>query len=700
MNYHIKGIKIAAEQLQRINSMRPEQAFARIGELVLPDNEHAQLIASILHEHDKINIEDNDKLAERAWKKIKERAEKESSTIDENLIRQAIKIAESLPWLESIKRSFQQALEEDDHAPLKVAVLGGFSTGKSSLINAWIGDNLLSVGDIPVTANVTVLKYGSVPKAWMFFRDGRHKVLSLQEAREAADQRNKERESKADVELSEMLDHIEIVYPSERLKDIEIIDTPGLNSGLAAHEVVTAEFLERADVVLWVFNASKPGAELEARELEIVNRTAGRIVGLINKIDTIRPRYTDDPEKAQRLQKWEKGLEGAKNDIFKASGHNITTFIPMSALWMKEDHPRSGQSDLRQILLKTAQERDQIRENARKKRIVEISRLSRALISLHQEEKSKQIREQKEQILQGTQYIKKLQEELEEIDKLNRGVRPEMVARLTGADKYYLMVMQRDLLQMTLLLSRLQIHEFYVETWGYLNALALQDMEDIEDIQKHSMNPRVITTIEAYKLLICQMNIPGDEGAEWQSSLKRIKNLGGTLSLDSIFLPAENNSLNQAKYSIIKAFITYAADRYQGTQCHKIDFEPIKNLLKKEISMALQKGIRLHVEKVLTDKYWSHPGKLPIDLAQAIISQKKLLSGELPGNHVLSESLVTYLENNNTNIQVARQPRAFSSAEQKIFQLVAEMAQSKKVEEIVDVLVKAGSRQGYAQRFE
>lgn len=51
----------------------------------------------------------------------------------------------------------------------RVIVVGGFSRGKSTLINALLGDKVLPAKMTPTTAVITVIKYGEQPRALVYF---------------------------------------------------------------------------------------------------------------------------------------------------------------------------------------------------------------------------------------------------------------------------------------------------------------------------------------------------------------------------------------------------------------------------------------------------------------------------------------------------------------------------------------------------
>ena len=119
------------------------------------------------------------------------------------------------------------SIEQLDELFLLV-VVGEFNSGKSAFINALLGQRLLKEGVTPTTAQVNVLQYGSEP--------GRASPTP----------------------------HLHLVTaPVDLLREIHIVDTPGTNAVIREHEAITAEFVPRSDLVLFVTSADRPFTESE-----------------------------------------------------------------------------------------------------------------------------------------------------------------------------------------------------------------------------------------------------------------------------------------------------------------------------------------------------------------------------------------------------------------------------------------------------
>src|SRR5581483_92576 len=73
--------------------------------------------------------------------------------------------------------------------------------------------------------------------------------------------------------------------PSEALRDLAVVDTPGTNAILREHEALTREFVPRADLVLFATSADRPFTETERALIAAIREWGKKIVVVVNKID-------------------------------------------------------------------------------------------------------------------------------------------------------------------------------------------------------------------------------------------------------------------------------------------------------------------------------------------------------------------------------------------------------------------------------
>ena len=163
-----------------------------------------------------------------------------------------------------------------------LAVLGQFKRGKSSLMNAIIGRELLPTGVLPLTSAVTVLKYGPAERL-VVHRENLHfpeelPVSSLPDyVTEKGNPANQKKVKTATVELP---------LPFLR-RGIEFVDTPGVGSAIAANTATAYGFLPECDAVLFVTSVDTPMTSLELELLIEVRAYVDKIFFVVNKTDLV-----------------------------------------------------------------------------------------------------------------------------------------------------------------------------------------------------------------------------------------------------------------------------------------------------------------------------------------------------------------------------------------------------------------------------
>ena len=185
------------------------------------------------------------------------------------------------PALAALTVAAGRAVEAFDR-PLLVAVMGEFNAGKSSFVNALVGETVAPTGVTPTTATVNVLRHGPATGARVVYHDGTVRALEgaalepflreLTDARAAA------------------VRVVEIFHPLASLRRVEIVDTPGLNSIRSEHEKVARDFLVEADAIVWVFAIGQAAKASERQALALARAEGKHVLGVLNKTD----RASDD----------------------------------------------------------------------------------------------------------------------------------------------------------------------------------------------------------------------------------------------------------------------------------------------------------------------------------------------------------------------------------------------------------------------
>ena len=231
---------------------------------------------------------------------------------------------------------------------LNLAVLGQFKRGKSTLLNALLGVEVLPSSVVPLTAIPTFLKSGKSLSARITFNsekeDTYFEAKSVDELRSfvsyfVTEEKNPKNEK-------DVLEVIITIPDNQLLKNrVVLIDTPGIGSTYKHNTEATLNFLPQCDAALFVVSADPPITEVELEFLKQVKEKIPRLFFVLNKID-----YLDEDEREDVLNFLKKNLEksgvNGKSKIFPVSAKqglkgkikNDTNLIKKSKIKYVEKH--------------------------------------------------------------------------------------------------------------------------------------------------------------------------------------------------------------------------------------------------------------------------------------------------------------------------------------------------------------------------
>ena len=163
-------------------------------------------------------------------------------------------------------------------APLSVAIVGEFNAGKSTLINALMGVEILPTGVLPTTAHTGIVQYGPRQAARVVWRGEEEPVeVSFKEARRLMK------------DNGEAIDHLQYLAPFPELRAMHFWDTPGFNALEERHEDVARQALEEAEAILWMMDANQVLSQSEFERIQNIPSGEERLIVIINKIDRLGP---------------------------------------------------------------------------------------------------------------------------------------------------------------------------------------------------------------------------------------------------------------------------------------------------------------------------------------------------------------------------------------------------------------------------
>jgi len=221
-----------------------------------------------------------------------------------------------LPRIDNIDENrigqVRDAMFHADH-PYLMVLVGPFSSGKSSIINALLGEeDFLRIGPVPTTDRISILRWGE-------------------------DAQNMGTAGGADT----------VFYPSPLLRKVSFVDTPGLESIFKDHEETTRKFLHRADVVMLVMLATQAMTQRNLEYLKTFKEYGKKVIIVISQADLINEeeretvkQYVKDQSKDKlgyESDVWmvsaKKGLEAREGgvlneELWKESGlHKIEDYV-------------------------------------------------------------------------------------------------------------------------------------------------------------------------------------------------------------------------------------------------------------------------------------------------------------------------------------------------------------------------------------
>ncbi|MFF7454465.1 dynamin family protein [Kitasatospora sp. NPDC008115] len=145
-----------------------------------------------------------------------------------------------LPALDALDGYRELALR-----PMRVALVGRVSAGKSTLVNALLGAHRVETGAEELTFNVSRLTHGPERTVTVHYKDGRPAERHHPDDLRALTVRARDDDEAGRARLR-AVDHLVVTDPSPYLRSFDLVDTPGLDSVLGADSANTLRFLGRS----------------------------------------------------------------------------------------------------------------------------------------------------------------------------------------------------------------------------------------------------------------------------------------------------------------------------------------------------------------------------------------------------------------------------------------------------------------------
>ncbi|GAP06022.1 dynamin family [Anaerolinea thermolimosa] len=212
-----------------------------------------------------------------------------------------------------------------------LVVVGQFKRGKSSLMNAIIGRDLLPTGLLPLTSAITTLCFGPQEKVyikrsdWVFEQE-----INFSELPEYVTEQGNPGNTKGVIEA-----RVELPIPFLR-RGLFFIDTPGIGSNRSENTATTYAFLPQSDAVIFVTSVEAPLSEPEEAFLRDVQLYARRLFVVVNKVDLLAEKEVDSV------------FDYIKTGVSRILGSSDIRIYPLSARLALESKLHSGNPNVGQ----------------------------------------------------------------------------------------------------------------------------------------------------------------------------------------------------------------------------------------------------------------------------------------------------------------------------------------------------------------
>ncbi len=187
-------------------------------------------------------------------------------------------LSPSFPDLIPHSANLAKKLQDDK---FNLVVVGQFKRGKSTLVNALVGDDVLPTAVVPLTSIVTILRYGAEQRITVTFADGAREVITRETLPNYVTE-------KLNPQNARKVEAVDIELPCDSLKGgVQLVDTPGVGSIYSHNTDAANHFLPESDATVFLMTADQPLSIGEVEFLRNVREHVTKIFFVLNKADML-----------------------------------------------------------------------------------------------------------------------------------------------------------------------------------------------------------------------------------------------------------------------------------------------------------------------------------------------------------------------------------------------------------------------------